>query len=603
MAPPLLTLQDVDLSFGGTPLLEGAVMSLSHGEKVCLVGRNGAGKSSLLKIAAGSLPPDGGERFLQPGLTVGLLAQAPDFDGATTVAAYIKDELGEEAYYKAGPFLDALSLTGEEETAHLSGGEARRAALVRLLASEPDVLLLDEPTNHLDLPAIEWLEGTLAAMGQAMMIISHDRRFLTEVGNKVFWVDRGAVRTLDAGFENFEAWRDETYAQEEEEAHKLARKIVREEDWLRYGVTARRKRNQRRLRDLHELREKKRTLKGPEGGVALAHETTEKSAKKVLEAQNISKAFGELAVVKDFSLRLMRGEKIGIVGPNGAGKTTLIKLLTGELEPDSGTIELGAGLALASLDQARAKLKPEWCLKDALTSGGGEMVEVGGQTKHVISYMKDFLFTPEQAGTPLSVLSGGELARVMLARALSLPSNMMVLDEPTNDLDLETLDLLEEFLHGYEGTVLLVSHDRDFLDRVVDGVLVFEGQGQWGFYAGGYSQAMQAQKITGSNPQKEGEQQAQPKPEASRQQRAKKAQVRLSYKEKYALETLPGEMEELEVRIGEYQAQLAQSDLYSNDPQKFETLTRALGEAAAALEAKEALWLELEMKREELEGG
>lgn len=610
MAPPVLTLRDVDFSIGGTSLLLRAEMSLSAGERLCVVGRNGAGKSSLLKIAGGVIEADQGERFVQPGVRIGMLAQAPDFAPQMTVLDYVLDDDGADAAHIAAPFLDALQLEENAVMGTLSGGQARRAALARVLSAQPDILLLDEPTNHLDLPAIEWLEQTLSGLSCAMMLISHDRRFLEEVGTGVLWIDRAKIRRLDQGFAAFEAWRDEIYIQEEQAAHKLARQIVREEDWLRYGVTARRKRNQRRLAELEALRERKRTMQGPTGQVSLEANEARASSRKVMEARGVFKAYDDLVVVQDLSLRVMKGDKLGIVGPNGAGKTTLIKLLTGVMAPDKGNVELAPNLVIASLDQARSGLRADWSLKDALTKGGSEMVTIGNKSQHVVSYMKDFLFKPEQAGTPLNVLSGGELARVMLARALSLPSNMMVLDEPTNDLDLETLDLLEDFLSTYPGTVLLVSHDRDFLNRVVDAVLVFEGDGRWGLFSGGYDQARQALqakkrgmgRTENESVDKEGRSQVSSglKPDGKRVRTGRTD--KLSYKEKYALETLPDEMEKLEVKIRELEGKLEEPDFYQKDPAAFEATSTALAAAMASLSKKEEEWLSLEMKREAIEG-
>ena len=601
MAPPLLTLQNIHLSFGGEPLLSGAELSLSAFERLCLVGRNGCGKSSLLKIAAGYLEPDEGERFLQPGVQVGVLEQEPDFSGFETVHDFVTDGLLENEAYKVDPLLDALQLDKGLATAHLSGGQARRAALVQVLAREPDVLFLDEPTNHLDLPAIEWLEAYLAKSRASLVVISHDRRFLETVSNKVLWIDRGHTRLLDKGFAGFEAWRDEVFAQEELDAHKRERKIAAEEDWLRYGVTARRKRNQKRLADLHQLRADRDAHKGPQGRAVLQVSEGATSSKVVVEAEGLSKGFDGEVLIKDLSLKLQRGERLGIVGPNGAGKTTLVKLLTGALPPDRGTVRLGQSLELVHLDQGREGLKEGWTLADALTNGGGDYVDIAGQKKHVMGYMKDFLFDPGQARTPLEVLSGGERARVMLARALSLPSNVMILDEPTNDLDLETLDLLEEMLAAYKGTVLLVSHDRDFLDRVVHSVLVFEGDGHWGLYRGGYSQAEALLAMREKRCSRVLKSSSAKKSETPTDGSPIKAANRLSYKEKYALETLPGEIEALEGEVHKFEVVLADADLYQKDPSRFHEATAALAKAMADLEALQERWLELEIKREALE--
>ncbi|WP_029556932.1 ATP-binding cassette domain-containing protein [Xanthobacter sp. 91] len=609
MAPPLVLLQDIHLRFGATPLLDGAELSVSAGERVCLVGRNGSGKSTLLKVAAGLIEPDSGTRFFQPGTTVRYLPQEPDFSGYATTLAYVEAGLGPgDDAYRAQYLLTELGLTGQEDPAHLSGGEARRAALARVIAPEPDVLMLDEPTNHLDLPAIEWLESELKGLKSAMVLISHDRRFLETLSRATVWLDRGQTRRLEQGFGAFEAWRDEVLEQEETERHKLDRKIVAELDWLRYGVTARRKRNVRRLGLLHSMRKDRRDERRAVGNVKLAVSEAEASGKLVIEAKHIAKAFGAREVVKDFSTRVLRGDRIGIIGPNGAGKTTLIKLLTGELAPDSGTVKLGTNLEVASLDQKRAALDPGTTLRDALTGGGSDQVQVGGVPKHVMGYLKDFLFTPEQANAPLSVLSGGERGRLMLARALALPSNVLVLDEPTNDLDLETLDLLQEMVADYPGTVILVSHDRDFLDRTVSSVIMAEGDGMFREYAGGYSD-MLSQRGRGVEARDKGAPASkakggEPKPDAGKgaSGAAAAAKRRLSFHEQHALKTLPKTMDDLRAKLEKLAAEIADPALYARDPARFDKASAALAETQAALDAAEEEWLRLEILKEELEG-
>ncbi|MFL5203820.1 MAG: ABC-F family ATP-binding cassette domain-containing protein, partial [Microvirga sp.] len=452
--PPLLLLQDIALTFGGTPLVESAELSVSPGERACLVGRNGSGKSTLLKIAAGLIEADRGKRFVQPGATVRYLAQEPDLSAYPTTLAYVEAGLGPgDDHYRARYLLEQLGLTGDEKSADLSGGEARRAALAHVLAPQPDILLLDEPTNHLDLPVIEWLEGELKSLRSAMVLISHDRRFLESLSQATIWLDRGRTRRMDRGFAHFEEWRDQVLEQEEAEHHKLGRKLVAEADWLRYGVTARRKRNVRRLGNLHAMRQQYRERTRAVGTVNVSLAEAEQSGTLVVEAEGISKTYGDRAIVSNLSLRVLRGDRLGIIGPNGAGKTTLINMLTGVLDPDGGRVRLGSNLQMVTLDQRRASLDPDATVVETLTGGRGDTVTIGGQTKHVIGYMKDFLFSPEQARTPVGVLSGGERNRLMLARALAQPSNLLVLDEPTNDLDLETLDLLEEMIQDYSGTV------------------------------------------------------------------------------------------------------------------------------------------------------
>ncbi|MFL4995134.1 MAG: ABC-F family ATP-binding cassette domain-containing protein [Microvirga sp.] len=599
--PPLLLLQDIALTFGGTPLVESAELSVSPGERACLVGRNGSGKSTLLKIAAGLIEADRGKRFVQPGATVRYLAQEPDLSAYPTTLAYVEAGLGPgDDHYRARYLLEQLGLTGDEKSADLSGGEARRAALAHVLAPQPDILLLDEPTNHLDLPVIEWLEGELKSLRSAMVLISHDRRFLESLSQATIWLDRGRTRRMDRGFAHFEEWRDQVLEQEEAEHHKLGRKLVAEADWLRYGVTARRKRNVRRLGNLHAMRQQYRERTRAVGTVNVSLAEAEQSGTLVVEAEGISKTYGDRAIVSNLSLRVLRGDRLGIIGPNGAGKTTLINMLTGVLDPDGGRVRLGSNLQMVTLDQRRASLDPDATVVETLTGGRGDTVTIGGQTKHVIGYMKDFLFSPEQARTPVGVLSGGERNRLMLARALAQPSNLLVLDEPTNDLDLETLDLLEEMIQDYSGTVILVSHDRDFLDRTVSSVLVSEGEGRWLEYAGGYTDmvAQRGRGVQARIVEKEAKPRAE-KPAASAPSQAKR---KLSFNEQHDLKTLPKRMGEMEARIAKVQEILADPELYSRDPARFQKAMDALTQLQTELHAAEERWLELEMLREELEG-
>ena len=602
MAPPLLHLQNIALTLGGAPLLAGAELAVEPGDRLCLVGRNGSGKSTLLKIAAGLLESDGGTRFFQPGATIRYLPQEPDFSGFATTLAYAEAGLGPtDDPHRARYLLERLGLTGEEDPIKLSGGEARRAALARTLAPDPDILLLDEPTNHLDLPAIEWLEEELADVRGALVLISHDRRFLQDLTRATVWLDRGVIRRLDRGFGEFEAWRDKVLEEEEAAAHKLDRKIVAEEHWVRYGVSGRRKRNVRRMVELGELRRAKREARRVDGAVQLQVSEAQLSGKLVIDAEGLSKSFGDRAIVRNLSLRVLRGDRLGLVGANGAGKTTLVNLLTGKLAPDAGRAKIGANVEMAALDQSRAALDPADTVANFLTGGGGDWVEIAGKKKHVVGYMQDFLFKPEQARTPVSRLSGGERARLMLARALALPSNFLVLDEPTNDLDLETLDLVEEMLADYPGTVLVVSHDRDFLDRVATSVLVAEGDGQWVEYAGGYSD-MVAQRGAGVGARAVEKQSRDRKPAAGPQAEAPKQKRKLSFNEKHALENLPAEMERLRAVREKAQAILADPDLFTREPKKFEQASAALTKIETDLVAAEDRWLELEMLREELEG-
>jgi len=598
MPPPLLSLQDIHLTFGTTPLLSGAALSVAAGDRVCLVGRNGSGKSTLLRVAGGMLEADSGRRFAQPGATIRYLPQEPDFSEFATTLAYVEagfDGAAAGDHHRASYLLEQLGLNGGENPSLLSGGEARRAALARVLAPEPDILLLDEPTNHLDLPGIEWLERELNGLRSGIVLISHDRRLLERLSRVTVWLDRGITRQLDAGFAGFEAWRDTVLEQEETDRHKLGRKIVMEEDWLRYGVTARRKRNQKRLADLHALRKKRKEMRGAAGGVKLRAAEGDLSGRLVAVAENVTKAFGDRVVVRDFSTRILRGDRVGIVGPNGAGKTTLLNLLTGALAPDSGSVAIGTNLAQVTVDQRRDVLDPDWTLARTLTGGAGDNVEVAGQMRHVIGYMKDFLFAPEQANTPVGVLSGGERARLTLALAFAKPSNLLVLDEPTNDLDLETLELLQELLADYPGTVLLVSHDRDFIDRVVTSVIATVGDRRWIEYAGGYSDMLTQrgpEKTTVAPPAR-----ARPKVEPATRVGAK----RMTFKDRHALESLPARIAALEADITRLTASLEDPDLYSRNPARFTETTAALEAARRGLDAAEEQWLELEMRREELE--
>ena len=606
MAHPHLKLDAIRLTFGGTPLLDGADLSVSAGERIALVGRNGSGKSTLLKIAAGLVEAQDGEIFRHPSATVRYLPQAPDFEGFATVRAYAEAGRGPaDDPHRVTYLLDRLGLTGEENPSTLSGGEARRAALARVLAPEPDILLLDEPTNHLDLATIEWLEEELQRSSSAIVLISHDRRFLERVSRATVWLDRGRTKRLDRGFAHFEEWRDQVLEEEERDQHKLGRQIVREEHWLRYGVTARRKRNIRRLGELQDMRQRHRTHRGAEGTARMAASDAAESGKLVIEAKGIGKAYGELTIVRDFSIRIARGDRIGLVGPNGAGKTTLLRMLIGELAPDTGTVRLGVNLEVATLDQKR-DVDPDETLAHFLTRGRGESLTVNGEDKHVASYMKDFLFRPEQMRTPIRELSGGERARLMLARILAQPANLLVLDEPTNDLDMETLDLLQELVAGFAGTVILVSHDRDFLDRTVTSTIVPEGDGRWVEYAGGYDDmlAQRGGKTFAGRPRAAAARET-ASPDASSAKQAgqpRAASRKLSYKQKFALETLPKTIEATTAKIAGLEAKLADPKLFTRDPAAFQATAKALDDERATLSKMEEEWLELEMLREEIEG-
>jgi ATP-binding cassette subfamily F protein uup len=598
MAPPLLQLTDIALTFGGKPLLARAGFTLGAGERLCLVGRNGSGKSTLLKIAAGLIEADQGTRFLQPGATLRYLAQAPDFDAYPDLWSVIEAGLapGDDPHL-ARALLEPLALDPAASPRQLSGGEKRRLALAQALAPDPDILLLDEPTNHLDLPTIEWLESELASRNAALLLISHDRRFLENLTRGTIWLDRGETRRIEQGFGAFESWRDQFFAEEELAQHKLGRKIADEEHWLRYGVTARRKRNVRRLEGLISLRQEKRDHRGPQGKAQMEAQAAEASGNLVIEAKGLAKQFGERVLVRDLSIRIRRGDRLALIGPNGAGKTTLVKLLTGVLAPDQGQVTLGTRLETAELEQNRDSLDPESAVQDALTGGGSDQVMVGGKPRHVVGYLKDFLFTPEQARTPVKVLSGGERARLLLARALARPSNLLILDEPTNDLDLETMDVLEELLADYPGTVILISHDRDFVDRIVDRVLVPDGAGRWLIHAGGYSDLPKREK-----PARRTEETQPSREKPGIEPPAVRPKRKLSFQEKHQLETIPASLARIEAVIAKLEGKLADPGFFQKDAKAFGEATTLLAKAQTEKNNLEERWLELEMLREELEG-
>jgi ATP-binding cassette subfamily F protein uup len=600
MAPPLLTLSNIALTFGSTPLLENANLMVYPGERLCLVGRNGSGKSTLMKIAADLVEADSGERFVKPGTSWRYLPQEPDLSAFETSRDYISAGLvGADDGGRIPYLLDALGLTGEEDPKVMSGGEMRRAALARTLAPNPDILMLDEPTNHLDLPAIEWLENELSRSQSAILLISHDRRFLESLSRKTVWMDRGETRELDKGFAAFEDWRDDVLEQEELDRHKMERKVHREQHWVVHGVSGRRKRNVRRLKELGELRKTIKNQRQVTGNAKITVTEANTSSKQIVKLSNVSHSFGDRPIVKDLSLRINRGERLGLIGPNGAGKTTLLKIIMGEMTPDDGQVELGLNLEPLVIDQKRESLNPEWTLKDALTDGANDTVMVGGNSVHVMRYMKDFLFLPEQARTPLHALSGGERGRLQLARGLRLPSNFLVLDEPTNDLDLETLDLLQEMVADYKGTVIIISHDRDFLDRTVTRTLAYENPGQWQVYAGGYSD-MIAQRGVGVEARKTKKEAT--KSVKSDTKKNAKPSNKLSYKHKFRLEKLPEEMDALSSEIAALETKLADPDLYTKDPNAFAKISKDLETAQTKLSEAEEEWLELEMLREDAEG-
>ena len=599
MAPPILSLRDVNLTLGSELLLKDVEFFISQYDRICLVGRNGSGKSTLLKIVAGKVEPDSGDKFVQPGTTIEYLPQEPDLSGFQDVHSYTVEKQNTAiAKHRASYLLQQFGIEEDRQLNKLSGGETRKTALAKVLAPKHDILLLDEPTNHLDVETIEWLENELQSLKCAIILISHDRRFLESLSESTVWLKGGEAFRLNNNFKKFEAWRDKILEQEAIDHHKLKQKIVREEHWLTYGVTARRKRNIRRLKELQELRKIRQTTDVKVNKIKADTSITELSGKIVFDIENISKTYGEISLVRDFSIRITRGDRIGIIGKNGAGKTTFLKLLIGETLPEKGTIKLGTKLDIVSLDQRRESLDPKISLRDALTEGVGDMVFVGGKSRHVISYLKDFLFKPEQAGTPVSALSGGERGRLMLARAFAKPSNLLVLDEPTNDLDHETLDFLQELISEYTGTLLLVSHDRDFLDRVVTSVIAPDAvkPGGWIEYVGGYSDMLNQKQIN-KEPSKTNIEKIQNRI----QNKSNKKSERITYNDRYALENLPKKIEALNLKIKTIESQLANQNYFVSDPEGFKNSALELEKLTKEKVLSEEEWLNLELRREAVE--
>ena len=597
MPPPLLVLRSASLGFGRKRLFDQLDVALAKGERVCLIGRNGTGKSTLMKVLAGMVELDGGERFLQPRTVVAYLPQEPDFAGYATAGSFVAAALPASvdavlAGVQAETALAKVGIDPDQPTSPLSGGEARKISLAAALVTEPEVLLLDEPTNHLDIASIEWLEQELAAFPGALVIISHDRRLLTNISAITWWLDRGKIRTHDKGFGDFENWSEQVLAEEEANLYRLQKRIESEEHWLHRGVTARRKRNMGRLRRLQDLRTQKRTWVGRTGSVDLRMEAGQASGTLVIEAKHLGKRFGDKTILQDFSTRILKGDRIGLIGANGAGKTTLLKMLTGELAPDQGSVRLGTNLTLARFDQTRATLDPDATPWTTLCPEGGDQVEVLGRWQHVVGYLRAFLFEEEQARTPIRVLSGGERNRLLLAKILAAPSNLLVLDEPTNDLDMDTLDLLQETLDGYGGTVLVVSHDRDFLDRVATSTIVFEPDGKVGEYAGGYSDWL-VQRAPPQEPVKNVT--PAPKPKAARPQRSVESKLLRE------LDRLPGKIEAATREIVQIEARLGAPDFYRKDPDGFAAGTTRLEIQRAEIARLEERWLELETLREAAE--
>jgi len=588
------------LRFGPEPLFMNAEFSIGETDRISLVGRNGAGKSTLMKIIHGTIEPDSGERFMQPGCHVTYLEQDPDLSSFKTAHDYVTSGLvhsSAEDHFQVDIMLEEIGLSAGLETKNMSGGERRRAAIARALVSETDILLLDEPTNHLDIATIEWLESKLKSWRGALVIISHDRAFLNALTNTTFWLDRGRVRRLDKGFSHFEKWSEQILEQEATERAKLNKLIEKETEWSHKGITARRTRNMGRMRQLWELREKRAAQISVTGTAKLATDSGKTSGKKVIEAHKVSVRYGEKIILNDFSVKILRGDRVGIIGPNGAGKTTLLRILTGQQTPDQGTVKLGTNLETTFLDQNRSLIKDTNTVWETL-SDGSDHIMVRGQSKHIISYIKDFLFDASQAHSPVSSLSGGEKNRLLLAKTLAQPTNLLILDEPTNDLDMDTLDLLQDVLSDYDGTLLLVSHDRDFLDRLVTSTISMEGNGDVREYPGGYSDYVRQRKnridIPGTGLQKK--EKTEKKPIKQDEPKAKK----LSYKHQYALENLPKEIEDISKKIKLLELKLSEPDLFSRDPAAFNDTTKDLEILTSSLHEKEEEWLELEIMREEI---
>jgi len=595
---PLIQLSNVALTFGGNPVFEDLGVIVQTDDRVSLVGRNGSGKSTLMKVMAGLVDADEGSRVIHPGVRVGYMEQDPDLTAFSTLGDYAFSDLDEADHYKVEIAAEGLKFDPDRLVRTASGGERRRAALAKLMAENPELMLLDEPTNHLDIEAISWLETTLRESRNSFVVISHDRTFLTELTRSTLWIDRGSVRRLDQGFGSFESWRDKVWEEEDDQRHKLNRKIKAESRWAVEGISARRKRNMGRVRALEELRAERASQIKRQSNAAMALDSGKKSGVKVIEAKNLSLAFGEFKIFDNLSLTVQRQDRIAIVGPNGVGKTTLINTLIGQQKPDSGTVKLGTNLKIAMFDQGRSQLDPALSLWEALTSdpsmavsGSSDQIMVRGYPKHVVGYLKDFLFAEEQMRAPVQSLSGGEKARLILARLMAQESNFLILDEPTNDLDIETLDLLQDVLGQYDGTVLLVSHDRDFLDRVATTTIALEGAGKAIVYAGGWSDYQaQKPKIETTEPRK-----------VNNSQKVERSKIKtqnnpITFSEKHQLKILPKKIERLEAEINKLEEFLSQPDLFKNYPVKFKKATEILIERQEKLSLTELEWLELAEK-------
>ena len=586
-AAPILSWEGLSLQQGAGWLFRDLDLHIGPRDRLALIGRNGAGKTTLLRLIAGKIDADKGNRSIQPGTKIVVLEQDPFFTGYDTLMDFALSGADAPPRHEVEAIAGQLGMDLSRTADSASGGERRRAALARALASEPDLLLLDEPTNHLDLAAIEWLESWLQRYTGAFVVISHDRTFLERLTKATLWLDRGSLRRKEIGFGGYEAWMEAAYAEEARAAEKLDAKLKIEAHWLERGVTARRKRNQGRLEKLWEMRAQRAAMLSPQGAAKLALSSDDAKSKAVIVADKVIKRFGKRVIIKDFSLRITRKDRIGLVGANGAGKTTLLKILTGELEPDSGTVTLAKTLTPVVIDQQRSLMAPDKRVRDVLAEGG-DWIDVQGVRKHIHGYLKDFLFDPNMVEARVGTLSGGERSRLLLAREFARFSNLLVLDEPTNDLDLETLDLLQEVISDYDGTVLIVSHDRDFLDRTVTITLGMDGSGKVDIVAGGYAD-WEMQRKARAAPARAAAKAGDAAPPAPPPPR----KAKLSYKDQRDYELLPQRIEELAAAIARDEAALADPALYARDPARFAALTRAIETARADKDAAEERWLEL----------
>ena len=587
MAAPILSYEGLGLVQGEGWLFRELDIYIGQRDRLALIGRNGAGKTTLLKCLVGWIDPDEGRQTVVPGTRVVLLEQDPQMTGSDTLRDWVLDGKDAPEAHEAAAIADQLGVDLTRPVATASGGERRRAAITRALAQNPDVLLLDEPTNHLDLGAIEWLEEWLKRFTGAFIVISHDRTFLTRLTRSCLWLDRGQLRRAEIGFGGFEAWTERAYEEEARAAEKLDAKLKIELHWLQRGVTARRRRNQGRLAKLNEMRAQRAAMLGSAGSARLSLAKDDVRSKTVIDADRVSKSYGDRVIIRDFTLRIQRGDRIGIVGPNGAGKTTLLKLLTGELQPDDGSVALAKTLSGIVIDQQRKLMDPGKRVRDVLANGG-EWIDVRGSKKHIKGYLKEFLFDPAITDAPIASLSGGERSRLLLAREFARAANLLVLDEPTNDLDLETLDLLQEVIADYEGTVLIVSHDRDFLDRTVTVTLGLDGSGRVDVVAGGYEDWVRKRYQDHRKPKTRTS-----SPESLTLQQPKQASSKLSYKDQRDYDRLPSEIEKLEGEIAADEDALHDADLYTRDPGRFAQLTERVARNRAEVEALEFRWLEV----------